>query len=42
MGQILLLDGVTDDDRWGAQCKEGQGAANWLKLHHPYLLFPCS
>jgi hypothetical protein len=36
MGQISLLSGVIDGDRWGAQCKEGQWAARWLKLHHPY------
>jgi len=29
MGQISLLSGVIDDDRWGAQCKEGQGAFNY-------------
>jgi hypothetical protein len=42
MGQISLLSGVIDDDRWGAQCKEGQWAARGLKLHHPYSLFPYS
>jgi len=42
MGQMSLLSGVIDDDRWSAQCKEGPGAASWLKLHHPYSLFPYS